>query len=60
MSRLFLDEDREGYKVPFADLKSCLLQENCPDHLQSGYGPKGDKPYENFALFEGMRENNLI
>lgn len=43
-----------------ADLKSCLLQENCPDHSQSGYGPKGDKPCENFALFEGMRENNLI
>ena len=43
-----------------ADLKSCLLQDSCPDHSQSGYGPKGDKPCENFVLFEGMRENNLI
>jgi len=24
------------------------------------FGPKGDKPCENFVLFEGMKENNLI
>ena len=43
-----------------ADLKSCLVQESCPDHSLTGYGPKGDKPCENFMLFEGMKENNLI
>jgi hypothetical protein len=42
------------------DLKDCLLQNNCPEHAQSGFGPKGDKQCEQAQLFEGMKEHGLI
>jgi len=42
------------------ELKSCLHQEGCPPHAESGFGPKGDKQCEYAALFDAMKENELI
>ena len=42
------------------DLKNCLLQENCPEHAQSGFGPKGDKQCEYAELLDGMKKYGLI
>jgi len=42
------------------ELKSCLHQEDCPPHTESGFGPKGDKQCEYAALFEAMKGNDLI
>jgi hypothetical protein len=42
------------------ELRSCLHQEGCPPHAESGFGPKGDKQCEYAALFDAMKENELI
>ena len=41
------------------DLKTCIDSSECPDHAETGFGPKGDKQCEYAELFEGMRSNNL-
>ena len=41
------------------DLKTCIDSSECPDHAETGFGPKGDKQCEYAELFDGMRLNNL-
>jgi hypothetical protein len=41
------------------DVKACLDSPECPDHAETGFGPKGDKQCEYAELFDGMRLNNL-
>lgn len=41
------------------DLKTCIDSPECPDHAETGFGPKGDKQCEYAELFDGMRLNNL-
>ena len=57
---LSYEADDSWVNQTIIDLKSCLLQENCPDHAKSGYGPKGDKQCEQAQLFDGMKEHGLI
>jgi len=42
------------------DLKNCLLQEECPAHAESGFGPKGDKQCEYAQLFQSMSDHDII
>ena len=42
------------------EVKKCLHEKSCPPHAESGYGPKGDKQCEYAALFNAMKENELI
>ena len=42
------------------EVKSCLHEDTCPPHAESGFGPKGDKPCEYSALFNAMKDNDLI
>ncbi len=41
-------------------LKACLDSPHCPEHANSGFGPKGDKQCEYATLFDGIKEHNLI
>ena len=41
------------------DIKECLYQEHCPEHSNSGFGPKGNKQCEYAELFDGMGRNGL-
>ena len=41
------------------DVKACLDSSDCPDHADSGFGPKGDKQCEYAELFDRMKEHNL-
>ena len=41
------------------DVKACLDSSDCPDHANSGFGPKGDKQCEYAQLFEQMQEHEL-
>ena len=41
------------------DVKACLDNPECPDHADSGFGPKGDKQCEYAELFDRMKEHNL-
>lgn len=41
-------------------LRDCLHQDSCPNHADSGFGPKGDKQCEYAELFDGMQEHSLI
>jgi hypothetical protein len=36
------------------EIKKCLHQDKCPDHSQSGFGPKGDKPCEYFTFLDSL------
>jgi hypothetical protein len=42
------------------DAKACILQTECPEHAQTGFGAKGDKPCEYSAMFEAMKDNGLM
>ena len=42
------------------EVKECLHEKSCPPHAESGFGPKGDKQCEYAALFDAMKENELI
>ena len=41
-------------------LRDCLHQDSCPNHADSGFGPKGDKQCEYAELFDSMQEHSLI
>ena len=41
------------------DLKTCIDSSECPEHAETGFGPKGDKQCEYAELFDGMRLNNI-
>jgi hypothetical protein len=41
------------------DVKACLDSPDCPDHAETGFGPKGDKQCEYAQLFDQMQEHNL-
>jgi hypothetical protein len=36
------------------ELKSCLLQTTCPEHVQTGNGSKGDEPCEYFTFLKSL------
>lgn len=36
------------------ELKSCLQQTTCPEHMQTGNGPKGDEPCEYFTFLKSL------
>jgi hypothetical protein len=57
---LSYEADDSWVNQAILDLKDCLHQKNCPEHAQSGFGPKGDKQCEQAQLFEGMKEHGLI
>ena len=42
------------------ELRDCLHQDACPNHANSGFGPKGDKQCEYAELFDGIQEHSLI
>lgn len=54
------DSDDSWVEDKIMELKSCLHQEICPSHAESGFGPKGDKQCEYATLFDGMSDNGLI
>ena len=37
------------------NLKKCLEQKTCPEHAQSGHGPKGSDPCEYHTFFETLK-----
>ena len=47
------------YEQSILDVKACLDSPDCPDHADSGFGPKGDKQCEYAQLFGQMKEHNL-
>jgi hypothetical protein len=54
------EADDSWVEKKIKEVKSCLHEDTCPPHAESGFGPKGDKPCEYSVLFNAMKDNNLI
>lgn len=51
---LAYEADDSWVEGTIKDLKACLDSDECPEHAQTGYGPKGDKQCEYLTLLEGI------
>ena len=58
-SLLTYNGDDSWVEQALIDSKACVLKTDCPEHAQTGFGPKGDKPCEYSSMFEGMKDNGL-
>ena len=57
---LAYEADDSWVEGTIKDLKACLDSDECPEHAQTGYGPKGDKQCEYLTFLEGLNEHEII
>jgi len=58
-SLIVYEGDDSWVEQALIDAKSCILNSECPEHAQTGFGMKGEDPCEYSTLFEGMKDNGI-
>ena len=53
------ESDDSWVEEAIKSVKACLESTSCPNHSETGFGPKGDKPCEISVLLNGITEHNL-